>query len=184
MLYLASKSPRRYELLKSLSVEFETLSVDIEETWDESETAEEYVSRIALEKAQAAKKQARQDGLILAADTEVIVDARVMGKPVDREAAMDMLLGLSDRCHTVLSAVVLLGESVQSRLSVNRVCFDNLSRHQCESYCDSGEPYDKAGGYGIQGYAANFLRKLEGSYSSVMGLPLVETAELLGLKLE
>ena len=181
MLYLASKSPRRRQLLQSIGVEFETLSANIDETWNGSETAEDYVTRLALEKARAAREQVQGEHMVLAADTEVVLDERVLGKPSSHDDAMQMLQSLSGRCHRVITAVVLLGSTVSQRLSVNKVCFDTISRQQCESYCQSGEPYDKAGAYGIQGGAAVFLRRLEGSYSSVMGLPLKETAELVGV---
>ena len=182
MLYLASKSPRRHQLLQSLGIEFETMAVNIQEHWDGSERAEDYVVRLATEKAQAAKKQVDSGCLILASDTEVVIDDRVLGKPSEQDEAMQMLLGLSGRCHKVMTAVVLLGDKIEQRLSLNRVCFETLTEQQCRTYCETGQPFDKAGGYGIQGSAAAFIRTLEGSYSSVMGLPLTETAELLDIQ--
>lgn len=167
-------------MLKQLGVEFETLAMDIDESWDGREAAEDYVKRLALEKARAAKPGLGAGNRVLAADTEVVVDGQIQGKPSGRDEAMTMLQNLSGRCHEVLSAVVLVDETELTRLSVNRVCFARISEQQCHDYCETGEPFDKAGGYGIQGGAAVFLRRLEGSYSSVMGLPLTETRELLG----
>lgn len=167
-------------LLSQLGVEFKSLAIDIEEHWDGQEAAADYVVRLALEKARTARQELGPGGRILAADTEVVVDGQVQGKPRGENEAMAMLRGLSGRCHEVLSAVALLDQGEHARLSVNRVCFAEISRQQCQAYCESGEPYDKAGGYGIQGRAAVFLRKLEGSYSAVMGLPLAETRDLLG----
>jgi septum formation protein len=137
------------------------------------------VSRLAEEKARAARVIADKPWPILASDTEVVVDGQIMGKPAGRDEAIAMLLSLSGRSHEVYSAVVLLRETPRHVLSVNRVSFKELSLEECRHYCDSGEPYDKAGGYGIQGRAAAFISGLEGSYSSVMGLPIKETAELL-----
>jgi septum formation protein len=177
--YLASASPRRRELLAQLGVEFQTIRVDIDEIWDGKETARRYVSRLAQEKALAAKKLAQHSWPILAADTEVVLDNQILGKPENTESARSMLMSLSGRTHEVLSAVVLLQETAQLVVSLNRVSFRDISTQECENYCASGEPLDKAGGYGIQGKAAIFINRLEGSYSSVMGLPLRETASLL-----
>ena len=179
MLYLASGSPRRHELLQSLGVEFEVLRVEVEETWNGSESAVEYVSRVALDKARAGCKIAAQAWPVLAADTEVVVDGMILGKPEDGVHAMEMLGSLSARTHSVISAVVLKHETEKLALSHNEVSFRELSRAEIQRYCESGEPLDKAGGYGIQGMAANFLAGLDGSYSSVMGLPLRETADLI-----
>lgn len=179
MLYLASKSPRRRELLQQLDVVFETLAVDIEEIWDGKESAREYVSRLALQKAKAGKALAEKDWPILASDTEVVLDDLILGKPQSTEDAIDMLMSLSGRTHEVYTAVALLHAREQIAVSINRVSFKELTAAQCRAYCDTGEPDDKAGGYAIQGQAAAFVNRLEGSYSSVMGLPLCETVELL-----
>lgn len=179
MIYLASKSPRRKELLASLKVSFEILEVTVHEQWDGIETAADYVLRLAREKAEKAMQQAPANHPILAADTEVIVDNEILGKPEDKAAAMAMLEKLSGRSHRVLSAVALLHESVRVTLNSNLVTFKPLSRSECDRYCETAEPYDKAGGYAIQGRAAAFITRLEGSYSGVMGLPLRETANLL-----
>ena len=115
----------------------------------------------------------------MAADTEVVLDDRILGKPQDRQAAVEMLMSLSGRTHRVLTAVVLLHERLDYRLSESRVSFKPLTLRECEAYCDSGMPYDKAGGYGIQDRAAVFISRIEGSYSGIMGLPLYETVRLL-----
>ncbi len=179
MLYLASASPRRRQLLSTLKVEFEVIRVDVEEVWNGKESADEYVCRVALEKARAGRLVAPEPLPVLAADTEVILDDRILGKPENREHAMQMLASLSARSHTVLSAVALVDEKEKVVLSHNQVSFRQISEAEIIQYCASDEPLDKAGAYGIQGVAANFLQRLEGSYSSVMGLPLSETAALL-----
>jgi nucleoside triphosphate pyrophosphatase len=178
-LYLASKSPRRKKLLKQLGVEFETLSVNIEEVWDGRESAHEYVSRLALEKARAGKVLAKNDLPILASDTEVVLDGKILGKPQNSADAIAMLMSLSGRSHEVYTAVALLQETEKIAVSVNRVSFKELTEEECRIYSDTGEPDDKAGAYAIQGKAAAFICSLEGSYSSVMGLPLIETEQLL-----
>jgi septum formation protein len=179
LLYLASRSPRRKALLRQLGVQFETLNVDIEEIWDGRESAEEYVSRLALDKARAGTERAEKEWPVLASDTEVVLDGKILGKPDNREHANLILMSLSGRTHEVYTAVVLKQRTEQIRLSLNRVSFRQLTEHESRCYCDSGEPNDKAGAYAIQGRAADFICRLEGSYSSVMGLPLNETAELI-----
>lgn len=178
-LYLASRSPRRRELLNQIGVEYEILDVEIDESWNGVEVARDYVARLALEKARAGRMVAENPWPVLAADTEVVIDDRILGKPKDKEDAMEMLQSLSGRTHLVYSAVALVHEKANLKLSISRVCFKPLSLQASRAYCDSGEPLDKAGAYGIQGAAAAFISRLEGSYSGVMGLPLYETAELL-----
>lgn len=179
MIYLASKSPRRRQLLQQLGLDFKTIRVDVPEKWDGIETVEEYVSRLALEKARRGKELTGADDRIIAADTEVVIDNEVLGKPVDRSAALEMLKKLSGRTHLVLSAVAVIDATEAVLVNKNRVSFKELSGSECESYCDTSEPYDKAGAYAIQGLAADFIIRLEGSYSGVMGLPLTETGQLL-----
>jgi septum formation protein len=179
LLYLASKSPRRRELLHKLGVEFETITVDIEEIWDGRESAEEYVSRLALGKAQAGRESVENDRPILASDTEVVLDGKILGKPQNNADAIAMLMSLSGRTHQVYTAVALLQKTEKIVVSVNQVSFKELTEEECCTYSDTGEPEDKAGAYAIQGKAAAFICSLEGSYSSVMGLPLIETAELI-----
>ncbi len=181
MIYLASKSPRRRKLLKQLNVEYEILDINIVEKWDGTETATEFVCRLALEKARAGKKIAQKKLPVLAADTEVVLDDKILGKPKDKDDAIAMLQCLSGRTHYVLSAVALIHEIETVELNTSHVCFKSLTLEECESYCNTGEPLDKAGAYAIQGGAAAFISRLEGSYSGVMGLPLYETSEMLKL---
>lgn len=179
MIYLASKSPRRRQLLQQIGIEFDVLEVDIYEQWDGIETAQAYVKRLALNKARAGRDIAKETYPILAADTEVIIDDEILGKPEGKAGAMHMLQKLSGCTHQVLSAVALISDSEAVSLNINLVSFKPLTLHECNAYCETGEPYDKAGGYAIQGKAANFISRLEGSYSGVMGLPLFETTQLL-----
>lgn len=183
MIYLASKSPRRAELLRQVGIEFKVHAVDIDETLQTDEPATEYVCRMARDKARVAATQiaAQQNRFaVLAADTTITLDGDIMGKPADRDQCRCILGKLSARQHLVLSAVALATQdSVALRLTQNRVSFRALSTQEIESYCASSEPMDKAGAYAIQGRAALFISHLEGSYSAVMGLPLFETAELL-----
>ncbi len=181
MIYLASRSPRRRELLHQIGVPHEAVQADIDETPLAGEAPAEYVIRMALEKARTGRESARPGRPVLAADTAVVVDDEILGKPADREDFLAMMERLSNRSHKVLSGVALLNGEAHSRLSVSRVTFRAVSRHEAEEYWTSGEPADKAGGYGIQGVGAMFISRLEGSYSGVMGLPLYETAELLRL---
>ncbi len=180
-IYLASKSPRRRELLEQLNVEFDVIDINIDETWDGYEPAKNYVRRLALEKARVAKKRlGNADNIpILAADTEVVLDDIIMGKPEDKKDAIKMLHSLSGRTHFVFSAVALIYKDENINLNKNRVCFRPLTTDEIKIYCETGEPLGKAGAYAIQGRAAAFIERLEGSYSGVMGLPLYETSELL-----
>ena len=160
-------------------MEYATLEIEVDETWNGREPAAQLVARLALEKARAGKRLAPLPIPVLAADTEVVLDGGILGKPRDREDALGMLLALSGRDHLVYSAVAVALDTEDHRLSVSRVSFKALSREACERYCDSGEPYGKAGAYAIQGRAAAFVARFEGSYSGVVGLPLNETVELL-----
>lgn len=180
-IYLASASPRRRELLEQIGVRHELVRVEIDEAWDGREEPHAHVLRLALEKAQAGWQQITGKSLpVLGADTIVVLDGRVLGKPADREQGMAMLMRLAGRSHQVATAVALVeGTRQTTRLSVSRVRFAALTPAQCAAYWDSGEPQDKAGAYAIQGRAAAFIAHLDGSYSGVMGLPLCETVELL-----
>jgi septum formation protein len=181
LIYLASASARRQTLLEQIGVGFEQLHVRVDEQSRAGELADAYVQRLALAKARAGR--AFLDTLdprpVLGADTAVAVDNRIMGKPHDRAQGLEMLRALSGRDHEVLSAVALAGGHEALRLSRSRVSFRVLEEAECEAYWETGEPLDKAGGYAIQGHAAQFIERLEGSYSGVMGLPLFETAQLL-----
>ena len=178
-IYLASRSPRRKELLDQIGIAYEVVGTDVEERRNEDEPVADYVTRMAKAKAEAAASATAQPWPILAADTEVVLDNRILGKPPDRQTAVEMLMSLSGRAHRVLTAVALLHKRLDSRLSESRVYFKPLTLQECEAYCDSEMPYDKAGGYGIQDSAAVFISRIEGSYSGIMGLPLYETAQLL-----
>lgn len=175
---LASRSPRRRVLLEQIGVPYTALPVDIDETMKHGEDVESYVRRMALEKAQQARDM--QPNLpALGADTVVVVDDKILGKPQDRVQGLAFLRLLSGRAHEVLSAVAIARTSSCVRLSRTRVWFRHLGNEEIEVYWASGEPCDKAGGYAIQGTGAAFVTRIDGSYSGVMGLPLYETVELL-----
>jgi septum formation protein len=181
-LYLASASPRRRELLEQIGVAYRLLAVTVDEEPHSGESPEIYVLRLALEKARAgyACVANRVAGWVLGADTSVVVDHDILGKPRNQEQGVAMLRRLSGVTHHVYTGVALVGRDGEgTRLSVNAVSFRSLSQRECEDYWRSGEPLDKAGGYAIQGRGAMFISRLEGSYSGVMGLPLFETAELM-----
>lgn len=180
-LYLASGSPRRRELLTQIGVPFVPLSVTIDETPAPDETPAAYVERLARGKAAAGLASlADRQAVVLGADTTVVLDGRILGKPGERAEALAMLQALGGREHEVLTAVALaaVGRSAV-RVVRSRVAFRPLTSAEAEAYWATGEPLDKAGGYAIQGFAAVFVSGLEGSYSAVVGLPLCETAQLL-----
>ncbi len=178
--YLASTSPRRRQLLQQLGLVFETLAIDCEEVPRPGEAAHDYVLRVAQDKARAGLALRADGRPVLAADTEVVRDGEVLGKPRDGRHAVEMLLSLGGRTHQVLSAVVL-NDGRQQRWAVqcSEVYMRAITRSEAEAYWRSGEPADKAGGYAVQGLGAIFIQRLQGSYSGVMGLPVFETAELL-----
>lgn len=177
-LLLASASPRRAELLAQLGLDFEVCPADIDE---DAVTAPAPRSRVlAVARAKGAAVAARPRQLVLSADTSVVLDEHELGKPRDREEAMAMLGRLSDRAHWVYTAVVVRRDDRSAEVvAATRVWFAPLTRQAIARYCDGPEPYDKAGAYGIQGRAAVFIHRIEGSYSNVVGLPLFETAQLL-----
>ena len=181
VLYLASASPRRRELLAQIGVSHRTVAVNVNEAWHDGETPELYVLRLALDKARAGRVQiaAADPRPVLGADTAVVIDGQVLGKPRDREDGIAMLRRLSGATHHVYTGVALVGDDEATRLSVSAVTFRALTLEECDRYWHTGEPADKAGGYAIQGRGAVFITRLEGSYSGVMGLPLFETAELI-----
>jgi septum formation protein len=180
-IYLASRSPRRRALLKQIGISHVTLEIDIDEQHRATEDPVSYVLRLAREKAEAgaALVAGAEFHPILAADTSVVVDNSVLGKPTDREHGLWMLRRLSGRTHQVYTAVALKGCGIETELSCSKVSFRSLSEAEMAAYWATGEPADKAGGYAIQGIGARFVSLLHGSYSGVMGLPLFETAELL-----
>jgi septum formation protein len=191
-IYLASRSPRRRELLKQIGVAFELLlprensprGADVDETPLAGEAPIAYVTRITRAKAQAGSDHVKARRLLahplLAADTVVVLDGELIGKPVDAQHAQALLRRLSGKTHEVLTAVALAHrDRVQTALSASTIEFRNLADDEIRRYVSSGEPLDKAGAYAIQGRAAVFVRIINGSYSGVMGLPLFETAQLL-----
>ncbi|OAI18844.1 MULTISPECIES: Maf family protein [Methylomonas] len=176
---LASASPRRSELLKQIGVRHRVVSVDIDEAPLPHEAPDAYVARVAAEKSEACRLVDRSGLPILAADTSVILDGRILGKPEDLQHAIEMLSRLSGRTHQVFSAVSLRGDRHWQALSVSEVRFRPLSHQEIVAYWQTGEPCDKAGAYAIQGLASTFIESMAGSFSGVMGLPLFETAQLL-----
>ncbi len=182
MLYLASKSPRRAELLARLGVGFGVLDLDIPEQRQPAEPAEEYVRRVAREKAGAGllTVMAVPGAVVLGADTEVILDDEVFGKPRDADDAATMLRRLSGRTHRAVTAVSLVSAGREAQaVSVSEVSFAELDEQEIAAYLATGQAEGKAGAYGIQGAAERFVRHLSGSHSGVMGLPLHETSQLL-----
>ena len=180
--YLASGSPRRRELLQQIGVPFRVVGAAVDEAVWSGEVPAAYVARLAAAKAELGWERNRDaiDGPVLAADTSVVLDAKILGKPAHREEAESMLRQLSGRTHEVLTAVALRTvDGLRSRISRSEVTFRRIAAAEARAYWDTGEPCDKAGAYAIQGRAAVFIAELRGSYSGVMGLPLFETAELL-----
>jgi septum formation protein len=180
-IYLASGSPRRRELLRQIGVSFRVIGADLDETARSGESAAAYVSRLAEAKAAVGWEGSRvRAAPVLAADTAVVLDGEILGKPADMKAAVAMLLKLSGRAHEVLTAVALrTAAGIELKVSRSLVSFRTVDPGEARAYWDTGEPGDKAGAYAIQGCAAVFIADLKGSYSGVMGLPLFETAELL-----
>ncbi len=194
-IYLASKSARRGELLRQIGVRFDLLllrsdgarAIDVSEIVHTDEAAPAYVARVAQEKADFAWQAMQWRNLaprpVLAADTSVILDGEILGKPADAAEATAMLARLSGRKHHVLTALALRHgdriEQLEPALQISEVSFGVLSPQMIAAYCATQEPYDKAGGYGIQGIAACFIERIEGSHSGIMGLPLFETTQLL-----
>jgi len=178
-IYLASKSPRRAELLAQIGIRFEVMSVDVPELLKAGESPSEFVQRLALDKARAGWQVSEKILPVLGADTIVVLDDEIMGKPVLEGDAERMLSALSGRQHMVMTAVAMVKDENEAiRLSTSQVSFRETTKAERKAYIATGEPMDKAGSYAIQGQAAVFIGKLEGSYSGVMGLPLFETAEL------
>jgi septum formation protein len=191
-IYLASRSPRRRELLRQIGVNFELIPLregagrgaDVDETPHVGESADDYVLRVACDKARAAANIVAARRIVarpvVAADTTVICDEDILGKPANADEATQMLSRLAGRAHRVLTAVAVAAENrMQTRVSESRVWFRLLDPAEIRRYVAAGESYDKAGGYAVQGLAAAFITRIDGSYSGIMGLPLAETAELL-----
>lgn len=181
-LYLASASPRRRELLEQIGVAHVVRPVDIDESRRSAEAPHEYVMRLARAKAEAAWERfaSEEPRAVLAADTVVVLGDAILGKPRDRADALRMLTQLSGCTHRVLTAVAVRdGNGLAAHLNESRVTFRPLSNGEADHYWNTGEAADKAGAYAVQGAAAVFIERIEGSYSGVMGLPLFETARLL-----
>lgn len=182
MLHLASQSPRRRQLLQQLGADFSLLDVEVAEQRAAGELPQDYVSRVARDKARAglASLGRAADAVVLGADTEVVLDDEVFGKPQDSTDAAAMLRRLSGRTHAVISVVWLVGALREASVAcVSRVRFAPLDESTIADYVATGEPFGKAGAYAIQGRGATLIEHLDGSYSGVMGLPLFETARLL-----
>lgn len=185
MIYLASASPRRQELLRQLGLAFEVLPSNLLEVQEPGETARDYVLRVAADKARFVAGLVNERRLprypVLGADTEVVLDGEVLGKPRDRAHALALLERLAGRSHEVLSAIAVIEPdapaAVHSALSLSRVSLGALTAEDRARYWDSGEPAGKTGAYAVQGRAAAFIARLEGSYSGVMGLPLFELVQ-------
>ena len=180
--YLASGSPRRRELLQQIGVSFRVVGLAVDEAVLPDEAPLAYVTRLAAAKAVAGWERSRDAHQVpvLAADTAVVLDGKILGKPADGQDAEGMLRQLSGRTHEVLTAIALrTANGLQSRISRSKVTFRRIAAAEARAYWETGEPSDKAGAYAIQGRGAIFIADLRGSYSGVMGLPLFETAELL-----
>ena len=178
-LILASRSPRRAELLSRLGLDFAILPAEIDESYRGDEMPADHAERLAREKAIAVARH-HPDALVIGSDTIVIIGDDVLGKPADREEALEMLGRLADREHEVFTAVaVVQGRVVHSALEVVRVRFRSLDDRDREEYVATGEPLDKAGAYGIQGFGSALVNSIHGDYFAVMGLPVVRTLDLL-----
>jgi len=177
---LASASPRRAELLDQIGVNYSVKIADIDESSLANETPEALVQRLAIEKSQALSADQANGLAVLGADTLGVINGELLIKPRDFEHAHQMLSSMSGKWHEILSAVALSYKNkTEYRLNRNRVLFRNISTTEIEDYWQTGEPQDKAGAYAVQGLAAAFIQRIEGSYSGIMGLPLFETSELL-----
>jgi septum formation protein len=181
LIMLASGSPRRRELLKQLDVKFTVAAANIDESIIEGEQPREYVLRMAREKALAGFEQSLGMMPVIGSDTIVLLDDVILGKPESRTEAESMLQKLSGQTHHVYSSVALVdtADSIAETLNITAVTFGQMPDEWIKQYCQSDEPMDKAGAYAVQGGAGQYIRRIEGSYSGVMGLPLFETAELL-----
>lgn len=179
---LASASPRRRELLNQIKVRHLVQTVDIDETPLQFESPSAYVQRLATEKAAVCAKQFNPQLPILAADTAVVLNEKIMGKPVDENDALAMLHQLSGKTHQVFTAIALHGRKQHTAISITDVTFKTLLDIEIRAYWQTGEPCDKAGSYAIQGQGSLFIEHINGSFSGVMGLPLFETAQLLALE--
>lgn len=181
---LASASPRRQELLRQIGISFQAVAPEVDETPRENESADSFVVRLALEKARNGLRMAHELGLtpapVLGADTCIVLDGEILGKPVDREHGVAMLARLTGRSHDVLTGIALVaGDREQHAVSRSQVTFAPMTSDEIAAYWDTGEAADKAGAYGVQGRAAAYIERIEGSYSGIVGLPLFEVTCML-----
>lgn len=190
-IYLASQSPRRRALIEQMGIRYQALDIAVDENPQPGETPAAFVARVACEKAQTGWRMvAGQSIPVIGADTCIVLDRQIIGKPENRAQGIQLLKRYSGRSHEVLTGIAIVGPETakhraavvqHTRVNTSVVTFRVLSDYECEQYWQTGEPAGKAGGYAIQGRAAAFIAKLEGSYSAVMGLPLFEFAELISL---
>ncbi|MBA6342401.1 septum formation inhibitor Maf [Colwellia sp. MB02u-10] len=179
-LILASQSPRRQELLQQMGYDFVCAPADLDETVLAAEKPEQYVARLALAKARVIAKQYADDVVVLGSDTSVVFGQHILGKPESFADCLSILKMLSGRTHQVVTAIAAVkGERIDVVVVGTEVDFKNLTEQEIKRYWQTGEPQDKAGAYGIQGIAGQFVKQIRGSYSAVVGLPLYETAQLL-----
>jgi septum formation protein len=186
-LILASQSPRRHELLTQLGYQFQAVSADIDESIYSEESAEKYVTRLAIEKAQVVASLVKNKSLntdknvvVLGSDTSVVLEGHILGKPQNIEQCREYLQRLSGKKHQVFTAIAAVSDNkTQTQLVTTDVYFKTLTLEEIDRYWRTGEPQDKAGAYGIQGIGGQFVKQINGSYSAVVGLPLYETAQLL-----
>jgi septum formation protein len=179
---LASASPRRQELLNQINIGHRVQIIDIDETPLQNELPANYVQRLAAKKATVCVQKFNPKLPVLAADTAVVLNDKIMGKPKNKNDAFAMLRELSGKTHHVFTAIALFGREQHIALSISEVTFKSLSDAEIDAYWQTGEPCDKAGSYAIQGIASIFIERINGSFSGVMGLPLFETAQLLTLE--
>jgi septum formation protein len=180
-LYLASRSPRRAAFLAALGLRHALIDGEVPEVPRPGQLPQDYALETAVAKARAGAANARLDIPVLAADTDVAIDGEILGKPRDADDAVAMLMRLANRPHQVVSAVAVVhGARLETVVTTTEVLFGVIDERDARAYADSGEPLDKAGAYGIQGHASRWVRAVHGSYTGIVGLPLYETAELLG----
>ena len=180
MIYLASQSPRRAELLAQINILFTKVDGEIIECREKNESAEQYVLRLAIQKSQKGFQNSPQDKPVLGADTVVVLDKLIFEKPNNQHDAAKMMRLLSGQTHQVYTAISLTnGEKMKSQSVISEETFKALSEQEISDYWDSKEPLGKAGGYGVQGLAAKFISQINGSYTGIVGLPLYETSQLI-----
>jgi septum formation protein len=179
-LILASASPRRSQILTELGVQFKVISADIDERVLKGELAEDYVIRLAVKKCSSVFLDTDKNSAVLGSDTSVVIDNLILGKPSCEEQAVQTLMALSGKWHQVVTAVAVIDRcKIEHFVVTSNVQFCELNEQLCRTYWQTGEPADKAGSYAIQGKGSRFVKQIQGSYSAIVGLPAVETAEIL-----